>query len=164
MSYQEKRVLLSIFIGVSIFVSYFLYTTNKVQSGLVLEGDLKFYATAILVFIGIGIIAMIVGQILFHILLSIGMAIQEQVENGKVDDRLIEKSIKAEMVTDERDRLIELKSLRVGSVSASIGMMIGLAVLVLNDSPVLMLNILFASFCLGSVLEGCVQLFLYRKG
>jgi len=101
---------------------------------------------------------------MFHILLSIGMAIKEQIENGKVDDQLIEKSIKAEMVTDERDRLIELKSLRVGSISASIGMMIGLVVLVLNDSPVLMLNILFVSFCLGSILEGCVQLYLYRKG
>jgi len=164
MSYQEKRIIISIFIGISILASYFLYTTNKVQNGLVVEGDLKFYATSILVFIGIGVVAMIVSQIMFHILLSIGMAIKEQIENGKVDDQLIEKSIKAEMVTDERDRLIELKSLRVGSISASIGMMIGLVVLVLNDSPVLMLNILFVSFCLGSILEGCVQLYLYRKG
>jgi len=164
MSYQEKRIIISIFIGISILASYFLYTTNKVESGLVVEGDLKFYATSILVFIGIGVVAMIVSQIMFHILLSIGMAIKEQIENGKVDDQLIEKSIKAEMVTDERDRLIELKSLRIGSISASIGMMIGLVVLVLNDSPVLMLNILFVSFCLGSIFEGCVQLYLYRKG
>lgn len=164
MSYQEKRVSLSIFIGISILVGYFLYTRSKVQNELVLEGDLKFWATSILIFIGIGVVAMIVGQIIFHILLSIGMAIQEQLEKGKVDEQLIGKSIKAEMVTDERDRLIELKSLRVASVSASIGMMIGLVVLVLNNSPVLMLNILFVSFCFGTILEGCMQLYLYRKG
>jgi D-arabinose 1-dehydrogenase-like Zn-dependent alcohol dehydrogenase len=74
-----------------------------------------------LLFIVIGIVANIVIQIVFRILLSISIAIREQYVNGESDDKLIEKEIAAEMVEDEMDKLVELKSLRVGFVIAGIG-------------------------------------------
>ena len=64
MSYQEKKTIVSIVTGLLILVSYFMYTYSKYQSGVVIEGDLKFWATAILVFIGIGIVATIIIQII----------------------------------------------------------------------------------------------------
>jgi hypothetical protein len=97
-------------------------------------------------------------------LLSIGIAVKEQIEKGSVEDHSLKSSIATEMITDERDQLIELKSMRIGFVASSIGFIIGLISLVLNYSPVVMMNIVFLSFGIGSLLDGCIQLYLYRKG
>lgn len=164
MSYQEKRVAVSIFTGVALLLGYFYYVSHQLQMRSEAEGDLKYFATVMLVFIGIGIVVVIVTQIIFHILMSIGMAIQEKIEKGQVDEASIERSIKVEMMSDERDKIIELKALRVGFAVAGIGMVAGLIALVLDFSSVMMLNIIFVSFWMGSIIEGCVQLYFYRKG
>lgn len=115
-------------------------------------------------FIGIGIAAAIAIQIVFHILLSVAIAVQEKVRNGNCDDKEIEKTIGAEMVTDEMDKLIELKSMRIGFSVAGIGFVAALVSLILNYSPAVMINIMFVSFSAGSLLEGFTQLYFYRKG
>jgi hypothetical protein len=68
------------------------------------------------------------------------------------------------MVEDEMDKLIALKSSRVGFAAAGIGFIASLAAMFLIDSPVLMVNILFASFSIGSILEGVAQLHYYKAG
>jgi len=80
------------------------------------------------------------------------------------EDKVIETTIKQEMVEDERDKLIELKSLRVGFILAGIGFIAALLCLVLGYPPVLMLHILFFSFFTGSIFEGFSQLYFYRRG
>jgi Mg2+/citrate symporter len=125
---------------------------------------LKFWATTILIFIGIGVVAMIVIQIVFHILLSIAIAVKEQVRNGKCDDKEVEKAIEQEMVEDEMDKLIGLKSMRIGFAVTGFGFIAALVSLVLNYSPAVMLNILFFAFGIGSMIEGITQLYFYRRG
>lgn len=164
MSYQEKKSIISIVTGLLILAAYFIYTYTKYQSGVVIEGDLKFWAASILVFIGIGIVATIIIQIIFHILLSVAIAVQAKVRDESCDDKEIEKTIELEMVSDEMDRLIELKSSMVGFGVAGAGFMLSLVAIVFNYSPVVMLNIMFASFSIGSILEGFTQLYFYRKG
>ena len=164
MSYQEKRIVVSIFSGLFIVGAYFLYTSSKIQAGTAAADDVRFWAIAMLMFIGLGIAATIIIQIIFHILLSIGLAIKEGIKNGKVDDKEIERSIGAEMVTDERDRLIELKSMRIGFTAAGIGFVASLLSIILHHSPVVMMNILFVSFSVGSILEGVTQIYFYRRG
>jgi hypothetical protein len=168
MSYQEKRTITSIVTGAMVLGAYGLYALGKVQSGATTPGDLKFWASTMLFFIGIGIVAIIVIQIVFHILLSISFAVKEQIQNGHVDDKTIEstieKTISAEMVEDEMDKLIELKSMRVGFAFAGIGFVAALVSLIINYSPVVMLNIMFISFNIGSLFEGFAQLYYYRKG
>ena len=163
MSYQEKRSIVSIVSGIILLAAYCLYSIGKYQQGLVAPGDLKFWATTILVFIGIGIVAFIIIQIVFHIMLSISIAVSKAVD-GNYDDKEIEKAIKVDMIEDEMDRLIELKSLRFGFSVAGIGFIAGLVALVLNYSAVVMLNIFFISFSVGSILEGFVKIFYYRRG
>jgi hypothetical protein len=68
------------------------------------------------------------------------------------------------MVEDEMDKLIEPKSNRVGFFVAGFGFVAVLVALVLNYSPVVMLNILFIAFSFGSLAEGFKQLFYYRRG
>ncbi|HAM63170.1 MAG: hypothetical protein A2Y20_04795 [Firmicutes bacterium GWF2_51_9] len=164
MSYQEKRTLFSILTGILILVAYGIYAYGKYQSGAMIAEDLTFWAKTILIFIGIGIAVNIVGQIVFHILIAIQIAIKEKLHDVNTDDKAIEKSIQNEMVTDEMDKMIELKSMQTGFFVSGMGFITGLIVLVLNYSPVVMLHIVFVSFSVGSLLEGFLQLYYYRKG
>jgi len=164
MSYQEKRTIVSIITGLLILGAYCIYAYGKAQTGMVTVGDMKFWAVTMLIFIGVGIVVNIVIQIVFHILLSISVAVIEKVNDINSDDKAIEKSIEQEMVTDEMDKLIELKSMRIGFIVAGIGFIAALVSLILNYSPVLMINILFVSFSLGSIIEGFTTLYYYRNG
>ncbi|TYQ18171.1 UNVERIFIED_CONTAM: hypothetical protein Cloal_0589 [Acetivibrio alkalicellulosi] len=164
MSYQEKRTIVSIIIGVLILAAYCIYSYGKYQSGDIAPDDMKTWSGIILVFIAIGVISGIVIQIIFHILLSIGIAIQEKVKNDRCDDKEIAKTIDAEMVTDEMDKLIELKSMRVGFITAGIGFVSALLTQILNYSPAVMLNVMFITFSAGSLLHGLTQIYFYKRG
>lgn len=164
MSYQEKRTVVTVLTGILILAGYCIYAFGKVGGGVESAGDLKFWGFAMLLFIGIGVVANIIIQIVFHILMSIGIAIKEQIQNGSVNDEEIEKTLELEMVEDEMDKLIGLKSMRIGFALAGIGFVAGLIALVMDYSPALMLNIIFISFNVGSILEGITQIYYYRKG
>ncbi|MBA4383377.1 MAG: hypothetical protein C0410_01440 [Anaerolinea sp.] len=160
MSYQEKKTLASITSGALLLAAYCLYAFNPART----PADLKEWAVTMLVFIAIGVGATVIIQIVFHILFSIGVAIQGKIQNREFDDKDIEKNIKLEMVEDERDKLIEMKSNQVGFGVAGFGFIAALVALVLNYSPAVMINILFITFSLGSVCEGIYQFILYRRG
>jgi hypothetical protein len=164
MSYQEKRTITNIVTGAAVLAAYLLYAFGKTGPGVTAPEDWKAWAATMLVFIGIGIVAIIVIQIVFHILLSIAIAVQKQVRTGKCDDKEVESAIKADMVEDERDKLIELKSSRISFGFGGMGFIAGLLALVLGYSPVVMINLIFLSFSAGSIVEGLAQLLYYRRG
>jgi hypothetical protein len=164
MSYQEKRTIVNILTIASVLAAYCLYAFGQYQSGAVAAGDLKFWARTMLIFIGIGIGAGIVIQIVFHIFLSIDIAVKKKIQNVECDDQEIEKSIGNEMVEDEMGRLIELKSTKFGYAVAGIGFVAGIVSLLLNYSTVVMLNIFFISFNVGSIVDGAAQLYLFKRG
>jgi hypothetical protein len=164
MSYQEKRTIVSTITGIMVLAAYCIYALGQYQSGAAAAGDLKFWAMTMLKFIGIGIAASIVIQIVFHILLSISIAVKKAARGENIADKEIEKSINAEIIEDEMDKLIELKSMRIGFIFAGIGFIASLVSLVFNYPPVVMINIMFISFMIGSLFEGFAQIFFYRKG
>ncbi|WP_373233482.1 hypothetical protein [Cohnella sp.] len=164
MSYQEQRAIVSMITGLFIIGAYSIYAYGKVQSGAIAADDMKFWAGAMLMFIGIGIAAAIVIQIIFHILLSVAVAVQEKTRNGQCDDKEMQKTIESDMVTDERDKLIELKSARIGFIVVGIGFIAALASQVFNHSSAVMLNIMFGSFFAGSLIGSLAQFYFYRKG
>ena len=132
MSYQEKRTITNIFTGVIILIAYCIYAFGRYQSGMVESGDLKFWASTMLIFIGIGIVVTIIIQIVFHILLSVSIAVQKKIQDSNFDENEIEKSIKAEMVEDEMGKLIGLKSERIGYITVGVGFVLGLLAIVFN--------------------------------
>lgn len=164
MSYQEKKTITSMVSGLILMGVYALHAWGRYQAGEVPADNPALWAGMMLRYIGIGIIITIILQILFHILLSIGIAVREKISDESRDDKEIEKAIKQEMVEDERDKLIELKSLRAGFILAGIGFIASLVSLALGYPSAVMLNILFFSFFTGSFLEGLVQLHYYRRG
>ncbi len=164
MSYQEKKIIVSVITGILVLAAYCIYAISRIQSGTASPDDLKFWATAILLFIGIGIAASIVIQIVFHILLSIAYAIRENLKNGGCHDKEIEKALEQDMVEDEMDKLIGLKSMRIGFGVAGAGFVAALVTVALDFSAAVMLNVMFVSFSIGTIIEGFAQLRFYKKG
>lgn len=164
MSYKEKKTIVSLVTGLLILATYCIYTLNKIQLGTAALDDLKFWATTILIFIGIGVVALIIILIVFHILLSVTIAVKEEIQNGEYDDKKIAKTLELDMVEDEMEKLIGLKAMRISFAVVGIGFIAALVSLVLNYSPAVMLNIMFFSFGIGSMIEGFTQLYFYRRG
>ena len=164
MSYQEKKTIVSIISGIILLAAYCIYAFTRVSLEMVAPDDLKFWATTMLIFIGIGIVYTIIIQIVFHILLSITIAVKKKVMGEKCCDKEIEKTIDLEMVEDEMDKLIELKSIRVSFIIAGIGFVSALLSMVFYSSAAVLLNIIFLSFNVGAIAEGITRLFFYRKG
>lgn len=160
MSYQEKRTLINIIAGIFILAAYCVVAFRNYQSGAVDLHNLRFFAVTMLVFIGIGGAATVVIQIVFHILMSIAIAVKEKMN----DNQELEKTVEASFVEDEMDKLIELKSDRFGIVFFGIGFIASLVTLVIGYPPAVMLNILFLSFMVGALVSGALSIYYYRTG
>ena len=91
-------------------------------------------------------------------------AIRQTAETGKTDDKAIERSLQLDMVEDEMDKLISLKSMRVGYAIGGLGFIAALISLVMGSPSGVMLNIVFGSFFAGSLIESLAQLVYYRRG
>ena len=164
MSYQVKRIIVSLVSGTALLAAYCLYAFNPLRLSASADAGLAAWAKTMLIFIGIGIVATIIIQIIFHILLSISIAVKKKIKDESCEDKEIERSINAEIVEDEMDKLIELKSSRIGFFVSGFGLVAGLVELAFGLSPVVMLNTVFLTFMAASLLEGVVQLVYYRKG
>ena len=160
MSHQEKRTITNLIAGALVLAVYCVHVWGKYQAGLLNPSDLQAWAGQMLIFIVAGIAAAIIIQILYHIIFAVCIAARE----GKCNDADINKQIEASLVEDEMDKLIELKSMRVGFIMGGAGFLGGLISLAAGGAPALMLNILFISFGAGSLLEGLTKLYFYRRG
>lgn len=160
MSYQEKRTVVDVVLSALVTGAYCVYVFGRYQSGMADISDLKFIAATILTFIGIEIGAVIIVQIIFHILLSAAIAVKRGISGGEK----IAKTVEVEFIEDEMDKLIELKSGRLGIVIVGAGFIASLVTLVLGSPPAVMLNIVFLSFCAGSLAGGILSLYYYRTG
>jgi len=160
MAYQTKRTITNLITGVLVLAAYCIYAFGKYQSGSIAQGDFKFWAGTMLLFIGIGIVAAIFIQIIFHIVFSIGIAVKEREHTDKKINSIIEATI----VEDEMDKLIQLKSLRIGFVFAGLGFVAALILLFFNHSPAVAFNVMFLSYSVGSMSEGVASLYYYKKG
>ena len=157
MTYSSKRNAITILSGVILIFTYTLYALGKTAPA---TDDLSAWAKALLIFIGIGVGITIILQIVFHIWLSIGIALKEK----DLDNKQIERIIKSTMVEDERDKLISLKSNHIGYICAGAGFVIGLIALAFSCSAVVVLHIIAGSFTFGSFVEGCVGIYFNEKG
>jgi len=169
MSYHAKRTVTSIVTGAAVLAAYCIYVFGPAHAGA--QGDLQSWAVTMLIFLGISAAAAVAIQVVFHIMLSVGIAVKETVKEtvleGKIaadNDQRISRSINAEFVEDERDRLIDLKSMRVGFFAAGVGFIAGLVSLALGYSAIVMLNVLYLSFGVASLLSEFANLVYYRRG
>lgn len=159
MSYQEKKIATMLATGAAVLAAYCLYAFGKSGPRATAPGDLRTWAVAMLAFIGISVVAGIVIQVIFHILLSVSIAAKEAANGRKEFDR----AINAEIVDDERDKLIDLKFSRISLACCCAGFIAGLAALALGYSPVAMINLMYIIFSAGCIAEGAAKLRYYRR-
>jgi Na+-transporting methylmalonyl-CoA/oxaloacetate decarboxylase gamma subunit len=167
MSYQEKRIVASLVTGIFVMVTYCLYGIARYQAlGNSLLNNLKFWATAMLIVMGLGIVVMILIQILLHIVLAVANEVKKEISKKLPCDKKIVSSDESEItyLEDEMDKLIALKSSNYSFGILGFGFVAGLVSLYYQLPPAIMLNAVFLSFMLASLVEGCLQLRFYRKG
>ena len=143
--------------GVVSLAAYLIYALGKSAPE---AGNLKAWAAAMLVFIGISIAFQVITQILFHIIAAAGIAAKEREKNGDT----VERIIKSELADDERDKRISLRAVHIGYICAGIGIIAALAVLALGALAVTALHIIIGSCFVSSFVEGAVNIYLYERG
>ena len=157
MTYNSRRNIIGMAAGILSVAAYIFYVT---MGNAPAPEDIRAWARLMLVFIGIGVAAQIVIQVIFHVVFAAGIAIKEHDQDGKKT----EKIIKASVIEDERDKLISLKSLRAGYICAGAGSMIALFVLAGGVSVVIALHMIVGSFAAGSLAEGFAGIILNERG
>ena len=157
MSYTSKRALVSMGTGIPLLAVYAVYALGGSSPA---SDDLRSWAIAMLIYIGATMIAGIVIQIVFHMAMAIGISVEEK----ECDSKLIERIIKSSMVEDERYRLIELKSSDVCFKFAGFGFVAGLIALAAGAPTVAVLHIVAGSYVLGSLVQGCMIVYLNERG
>lgn len=162
MSYQEKKSIVSVVTGALLLIAYCIYAFGK--TGMANIDNLKFWAVTMLIFIGIGVVSMIVIQIVFHIILSISIAVKKKLNDESIEDHEIERAIENDMVEDEMGKLIELKANKFGYAFVSLGIVAGIVSVALGAAPYVMMNIVFFACMVGSLAEGVVEIRYYRRG
>ncbi len=148
MSYQEKTIFVNLFTGTLVFAIFGYFMLQQYQGGqFVGDEGAQLIGKSILWLIGGGIIINIIAHIGFNIAYAI-----------------VKREANPSFVVDERDKLIELRALRVAYYVLGAGFVGGMAALAMGYGVFVTFNIIIVSFFISGVAEGLTQLFLYRRG
>lgn len=147
MSYQEKENIVNIFSALIISIGYALIIYQKhLQGQFDLTEDYRKWGIIFLIFIGVSIVARIIIYIIFHIINHIATREEEK------------------PVSDERDKLIKLKSSRNSHYVFSVGVMLSIISLSIG-MPVYGIFIAFIGSCvLSEIMDNLSQIYYSRKG
>jgi hypothetical protein len=147
MGHHEKQSIVSIIGSVLVIGFYSLYVyRNYIQADMGLLNDFQFWGKSFLYLIPVAIVVQIVIQILFAIATRI--ITQEDLPD----------------ITDERDKLIELKSIRISHWIFVIGFMLAMGSLALGMKPYVMFLTLISSGFVASLASEVAKIIYYRRG
>ncbi|RAV23391.1 hypothetical protein [Paenibacillus contaminans] len=147
MSYQEKKVFVSIISSILIFTLYSLYAINNAEEGSITSAsDFSFWGSFILVLLPVSIVA--------KIIIHIGFVIFNKIATNE-DEPSFE---------DEFDKIIELKADRISLYVFFLGFLLSMVPLA-TDLPTYLTFLLLIFFGFLSDLMGRIaQLYFYKKG
>ena len=155
MSYTGVKGVVTTATGVVLLAAYTVYA---VVSGLVVSGDLRRVAIAMLVFIGVSVVAMVAVQIVLHVALAVRTAVRQG------SDKDIDKIMAQDMVEDEMTKSIAARAGRAVAVGAGVGLVAALVLLALGVAPALALHVLLWCFAAGSLAEGALTVWYAERG
>jgi hypothetical protein len=147
MSYQEKRAIVSLISTLVINAFYWLYMAQRYPSGDDYSPDVfRFWGSAFLILIAVSIIVKIIVYIIFTI---VNVIARQETEPS---------------ITDERDRLIELKSTRNSFYAFMLLMVVALASLAISMPPSVMFVLLILAGIASEIVSEVSQFYFYRRG
>lgn len=144
---KETRLIFTMFSTLLILGLYMLYVYNKDIAGHPeIINQAQFWGKSFLIFVPV----MIVAQVILHIIFAI-----------------INKIVTREdipTITDEMDKLIELKSLRIFNWVNGIGFLLAMASQAFSMEPWVLFATLFSSCFLAALVSAVAKIMYYRKG
>lgn len=147
MDQKERQILVTVICSVVTIVWYVLHVYNKqVADNPEILNDFKFWGKSFLWLIPVAIVAQIVIQIIYAII-----------------NRIVTKE-DVPMKDDERDRLIELKTIRISHWLFITGFLFAMGSLAFGGQPSVMFIILFSSGFASSIISELAKLYYYRRG
>ena len=147
LSIQEKQILVSVISSVLILGLYTVYVYRyyfAVNPELI--NNFRFWGKAFIILIPIAIVVQIVIHIVFSIINKI--ITQEDMPT----------------MSDERDKLIERKSIRISHWVFTIGFLLSMGSLAIGMQPWIMFVTLICSGFVASIISEIVKFYFYRKG
>ena len=144
---KEKMILVVIFNTILIFGAYALLVYFKyVAANPEILNDFKFWGKAFLMLIPVTIVAQIIIYIIFAII------------NKIVTDEEISS------LTDERDKMIELKAIRISHWMFTFGFILAMASQAVGMQPWVMFITFISSGFISAIVAELSKLYYYRRG
>jgi hypothetical protein len=148
MNFEVKNTYAGIASTVVIFGVYF-----SVVSGMYAEGC--FEGREGMALLGKAILTLMAGGILVHVVMTVLASIVFAVLDREPDPGF---------VVDERDKLIELRGLRVSYYVFGAGYVVAMVAMALGVAVFWVFNLLLVFCALSALMEAVVKLWLYRRG
>jgi uncharacterized membrane protein len=147
MSFQEKRSIVSIIGTLAISAGYLFYMAQRAQQGGAgTSEDPRFWAGVILILIPV----FVVFKVIFHVVfVVINVVATREEEPG---------------ITDEFDKMVELKSTRNFYHVFMAGFLLSLAALVIEQPLPTMFLVVIGTIVVAAVVQDISQLYYYRRG
>ena len=147
MSYQQKNIYISLITAILVFAFYGTYMLQIYQEGRFDGADASsLVGKSIFVMIGVSIVVTIILHIIFAIIIAI---ITKENERS---------------ISDERDKLIDLKGMQIFVVTFSIGFAGSMGALAMGIEPYKIFFLITISMFVGSIIGDISKLFFYHRG
>lgn len=147
MDNKEKQIIVTAVSLVLIFTVYSIYVYNKyIADNLVILNDFKFWGKTFLILIPVTIVLQIIIHIVFYIINKI--ITNEDIPN----------------ISDERDKLVDLKALRISHWIFTMGFLFSMIALAIGMPPYVMFLTLIASGFISGIVSEIAKIYFYRKG
>jgi hypothetical protein len=148
MDIKEKRILVSLLSSVLVILFYAWYVYSRyIADNPAILNDFKFWGTSFIILIPVAIGIQIVIQIIFAIITHI-----------------LNKGEEIDPIEDERDKLIELKAIKVSHYLFILGFVLAMGTLAMGMQPWVMFVVLISSGFTASMVNEILRLYYYRKG
>jgi hypothetical protein len=147
MDQREKQIIVTLITTVLIFGFYSLHVYNKyIVSNPDIINEFRFWGKTFLILIPVSIIAQIVIHIVFAIINKI----------------ITDEDVPA--INDERDKLIELKAIRISHWIFTLGFLLAMASQAIEMKPWVMFVALISSGFISGIASEGAKIYFYRKG
>jgi cell division protein FtsL len=144
---KEKQTLVTLISSMLVMIIYAIYVYQRqVVPEPELINNLQFWGKSFLLFIPVAIVAMIVVHIIFAI-------INKMVTNEDLND-----------VEDERDRLIELRSVRISHWIFTAGFLLAMASQAIGMQTWVMMVTFILSGLVSSLASELAKIIIYKRG
>ncbi len=154
MSYKEKVSLTNIVSSIVITSIYAVIMLGRYNNGLLDDSNIiRMWAIIFMIFIPISIVARIIIMIIYHI----GEAVVQTAKGNELEEEFDD-------VTDERDKLIDMKTTQYSMYIFAFGFIAALATQLFDVSNHLFFLVLFVFGFLSDLISEVFKIVYYRKG